>query len=174
MANTEVVKSTYGGGSSWRAAPAVNSIGMVDPGNYDLKASPYRVSDWITVSSAEILALRATNKTLVAAPGSGYVNQFLGAILIYDYATAYTESGNDNLAINYTDAAGAIASEALEATGLMDATSDQIRHMVPAIVSPVVVANAALTLDNQGSGELSGGTSILRVKVFYAVHDTQL
>ncbi len=173
MANTEVTKTTYGGGSSWREAPKIYAMSMVDPGNYDLTNGPIRYRE-VAVTSAQILALRATNVELAPAPGAGYVLQFLGGVIIYDYATAYTESGNDNIEIHYTGAAGAIASEAVEGTGFWDATSDQIRNIVPAIVSPVMVENAALTLDNNGSGELSGGTSVARVKILYAVHATGL
>lgn len=168
----ETTKTQHGGGQSWSAAPIVNAIPKVSTGTDDFEDSHIRTIE-VAITAAEILALRATNKELVAAPGTGKVLQFLGAILILDYATAYTESAA-NLAINYTNAAGTVASEVLEATGLADATTDQIRHMVPAIVSPVVAANAPLTLDNNGAAEWSGGTSVIRMKVTYAVWDTGL
>lgn len=172
MANTETTKSTYGGGASWDAAPRIYSMPMVSPGNTDLTNGPIRYRE-ISVSIAEMKALVGTNKELVPAPGASFALQLLGGMVIMDYAAAYTESGN-NLAINYTGASGAVASEVVEGTGLWDATSDQVRPIVPAIVAPVVVVNAALTLDMQGSGELGGTGSPVRIKIIYAVHDTGL
>ena len=172
MANTETTRSTYGGGASWSAAPRIYSMPMVGAGNYDFVNGPIRYRE-IDVSIAEMKALVATNKELAPAPGAGFALQFLGGMVIMDYAAAYTESGN-NLAINYTGAAGAVASEVVEGTGLWDATSDQVRHIVPATVSPVVVVNAALTLDMQGGSDIAGTGSPVRIKILYAVHDTGL
>lgn len=160
---------SYSGGSGTKGrCPRIASVAT----DVDLEDSPYGSVE-IALTISEMKNLRATNKELVPAPGAGKALQFLGAMFIFDYAAAYTESGN-NLAVNYTDAAGAVASEVVEGTGLWDATSDQVRHMVPAIVSPVVVVNAALTLDMQGSGELGGTGSPCRIKVLFAVHDCGL
>src|SRR3990167_9576531 len=56
----------------------------------------------VAVTVAEMLAVRATPKTLVAAPGAGYALEFVSAVFIYDYAAAFTET-DDNLAIRYTE-----------------------------------------------------------------------
>ncbi|UCF48291.1 MAG: hypothetical protein JSU89_14165, partial [Myxococcales bacterium] len=42
----------------------------------------------VEVTSAEILALNSTPKTLVPAPGAGKVLEFISAILILDYESA--------------------------------------------------------------------------------------
>src|SRR3990167_10627736 len=76
----------------------------------------------VAVTVAEMLALRATPKELVAAPGAGYVLEFVSALFIYDYAAAFTES-TDDIDIKYTNSSGAIVSTELDATGLLDATS---------------------------------------------------
>lgn len=167
----ETTKTVYGGGASWAAAPAINAIPKVSQSSSDLEDSHLRTIE-VAITAAEILLLRATPKALVAAPGSGKVLQFIGATVIYDYATAFTES-SANLVVE--NATGTDMSEILEATGLMDATADQIRHMVPAIVSPVILANEGLYLKNNGAAEYGGaGTSVMRVKVTYAVWDTGL
>ena len=127
----------------------------------------------VTVSTAEMLAVRATPKTLVAAPGAGKVLEFVGAMFIYDYAAAYTES-SDNLVIRYTDGSGAIASTTLETTGLLDATSDQIRTFKPITTDLTPVANSPLVLHNTGDGEFGGTGSPVRIKVAYRVHSTGL
>lgn len=125
----------------------------------------------VAITSAQILAMRASHVELVPAPGAGKVLQFLGATIIYDFATAYTESAANLVVENAT---GTDMSEILEATGFIDASADAIRHMVPAILGPVILANEGLYLKNNGAAEYTGGTSVLRVKVQYCVHTTGL
>jgi hypothetical protein len=125
----------------------------------------------VSITNAEMLALRATPKTLVAAPGAGYVHQFISAILFFDYTGAYTETA-DNMAIRYTDGSGVIVSQAIEATGFVDATADTMTTAVQKI--DVIAAksgseNKALVLHNTGDGEYGGGnaSNAVRVTVMY-------
>lgn len=127
----------------------------------------------VAISIAQMKAARATPVELVPAPGAGYVLDFLGAHFILDYAAAYTES-TANLEIRYTDGSGAIVSTTLEATGLADATSDQLRTFKPITTDLTPVANAALVLFNNGAGEWGGTGSPIRMKVAYRVHATGL
>jgi hypothetical protein len=127
----------------------------------------------VSITIAQMKTARATPVTLVAAPGAGYVLEFLGATFIYDYAAAYTESA-DNLEIRFTNGSGAIASTTLETTGLLDATSDQIRTWKPIATDITSVADAALVLFNNGDGEFGGTGSPVRMKVAYRVHTTGL
>ena len=127
----------------------------------------------VAVTVAEMLAVRATPKTLVAAPGSGYALQFISAVFIYDYAAAFTET-DDNLAIRYTDGSGTVVSLTLETTGFLDATADKISTIGRLATDVLVTANAALVLHNTGNGELGGTGSVCRVKVSYRVIATGL
>lgn len=127
----------------------------------------------ISITEAQLKACRATPVSLVVAPDAGYVNEFLSALFIYDYAAAYTET-TDNLVIRYTNGSGAIASTTLETTGLLDATSDQIRTFKAITTDLTPVANAALVLHNTGDGEFGGTGSPIRIKVAYRVHATGL
>lgn len=127
----------------------------------------------VAITAAEMKALRATPKTLVAAPGAAYVLEFISAIFIYDYTAAFTESADD-IAVKYTNGSGATASTTLDATGLLDATADQIRTIKPITTDITPVANAALVLHNTGDGEWGGTGSPCRVKVAYRVHTTGL
>jgi hypothetical protein len=127
----------------------------------------------VEITVAEMKALAASQKELVAAPGAGKVLEFLGAMFIYDYVAAFTES-TDNLVVRFTDGSGAIVSTTLETTGLLDAESDQLRTFKPIVTDLTPVANAALVLDNSGDGEFGGTGSPCRVKVAYRVHDTGL
>lgn len=125
-----------------------------------------------TISVAEMLALRATPKTLAAAPGAGKVIEFLSGVLIYDYAAAFTET-SDNLAVRMENGSGAKVSEDIEAGGFLDATADKIIK-VEAVKDALLVANKAIVLHNIGDGELGGTGSPLRFKIKVAIHETGL
>lgn len=130
----------------------------------------------VSLTNAEMLALRASPKTLVAAPGAGKVIEFISAQLFFDYTGAYTETA-DNMAIRYTDGSGTIVSQAIEATGFVDATADTITNALPkidVIAAKSASENKALVLHNTGDGEYGGGNAAnaVRVKVAYRVHST--
>lgn len=137
-------------------------------------ATPLQYAE-VALTSAEILALRATPKTLVAAPGAGLLLEFVSAVLLLDAtATGYTETA-DNLAIRYTDGSGAIVSQAIETTGFIDQTADTMttaEAKIDAIVAKSGCENKALVLHNTGDGEFATGTGTMRVKISYRVHKT--
>jgi hypothetical protein len=124
----------------------------------------------VSLSSANILALRATPITLVAAPGAGYLLEFCGAVLLLDAtATAYVES-SANLSIRYTGTSGAKVSDDIEATGFIDQTADTMttaRPKLDQIVAKSGCENQALVLHNLGAGEYTTGTGVMRVKIAY-------
>jgi len=138
----------------------------------DLHQSTIQYAE-VSLTAAEMLALRATPKTLVVAPGAGYVLEFISALFIYDYTAAFTES-DDNIDVKYTGTTGAIASTELDATGLLDATSDQLRTLKAIVTDLTPVVNSPLVLHNSGNGEWGGTGSPCRVKVAYRVHATGL
>jgi len=132
----------------------------------------------VSVTNAQIKALRATPKTLVAAPGAGRMLQFVSAQLINNGGTnALTESA-DNAAIKYTDGSGFAVSQTIECTGFIDQTAATTTNALPAIdtiVASATVANAALVLHNTGDGEWGGNAAAdvtLKVRVFYRVLST--
>lgn len=127
----------------------------------------------VAITAAEMLALRATPKTLVAAPGAGYVLEFISATAIYDYSAVFTET-SDDLVVRFTDGSGAIASTTLDTTGFLDQTSDQIRTHKAISTDLTPVANSPLVLHNSGNGEFGGTGSPVRYKVAYRVHATGL
>lgn len=130
----------------------------------------------VAITNAQMLALRATPKTLVAAPGAGKVIEFVQALILFDYTGAYTET-DDNLAVKYTDGSGAIISEAIEATGFVDATADsliKVERAASAVLAKTAAENKAIVLHNTGNGEWGGGNAAnaVRVKVAYRVWST--
>ena len=130
----------------------------------------------VSITNAEMLALRATPKTLVAAPGAGFFLEFVQAQLFFDYTGAYTETA-DNMAVKLGDGSGTAVSQTIEATGFVDATADTITNALPkidAIVSKTNGENKALVLHNTGDGEYGGGNAAnaIRVKVRFRIHAT--
>lgn len=129
----------------------------------------------VTVSSAELLALNATPKTLIAAPGAGKVLVLDGAQRFwYDYnSVAYAGiAAGEDLAMKYTDASGVIAAQ-VETTGFLDATADEHRIVYPlADAAKEPVANSPIVL-HMLTGEIITGNSPLKVRVRYRTLDLE-
>jgi hypothetical protein len=115
-----------------------------------------------TLTNAEALALRATPKTLVAAPGATFINVFERLDIAFDRTAVYAES-TANLVVRYTGTTGVVASQIGEATGFADAAADAYMSVLAAD-SPLQTVNAALVLHNNGAGEWTGGNA---ANVFY-------
>jgi hypothetical protein len=130
----------------------------------------------VSITNTEFLALRATPKEIVAAPGAGNIIEFIAAEILIDYTAAYTET-DDNLAFKYENGSGQAASETVECTGFVDATADSIMPAKP-VTSAVILASAgvnkALVLHNTGNGEFGAGNAanVIRVKIAYRIHAT--
>lgn len=128
----------------------------------------------VTLTSAQIKALRATPITLVPAPKTGYVNVLVQACLKLKYGgtNVFTETA-DNLAIRFTDGSGAIVSQTIETTGFIDQSANTETSCLPkidAIVASSASAGAPLVLHNTGDGEIAGNAgndNQLQVVVIY-------
>lgn len=115
-----------------------------------------------TISNAEIKALAATPKTLVAAPGAGKVLIFEKLLLKLNYGSEVLTESADNLVVKYTDDTGVAVSDTIEATGFIDQAADTQTVGIPikdAIVPSSSAENQALVLDNNGDGEYGGNAS---------------
>jgi hypothetical protein len=127
----------------------------------------------IAVTSAEILALNSTPKTLVDAPGEGKVLEFISAILILDYESAAYATNGDLTVENET---GTALSNTVTLANLLAATADKIVRVVAldtADTGVVLAANEAVQLAC-ATGDPVTGDSPMRVKVAYRVHETGL
>ena len=131
------------------------------------------ISRDVLVSSAELLALNATPKTLIPAPGASLALVFEGAVIHKPAGTAYAGiAAGEHLSVKYTDGSGTQVTEA-ESDGFLDQATAQTRYLRPfnaasgdAAVNPT--ANAALVL-HLLTGEITTGNSALHVRVFYRV-----
>ncbi len=128
------------------------------------------------ITSAQLLALNATERAIVPAPGAGLILIFDGALIYKPAGTAYAGiAATEELAIRYTDETGLVLA-VVEATGFLDQTTAQIRwankHVktitadTPNDITPV--ANSPLVL-HMLVGEITTGDSPLYVRTYYRV-----
>jgi hypothetical protein len=129
----------------------------------------------VAVTNGQIKALRASPKTLVAAPASGYILKLLGGMIALNAGSNVLTESADNLAVKYTDGSGVAVSETIETTGFIDQAADTYTSIVPvkdAIVAETGAAAQALVLHNTGDGEIAGNAAAdatLAVHIWYAV-----
>jgi hypothetical protein len=128
------------------------------------------LSSVVTVSSAELLALNATPKDIIAAPAAGNAIIVEKAEFFLDYnSAAYAGiAAGEDLALRYTNGSGAIALQC-EATGFLDATADAFRVCTPSNDVNVTAAGAAKLVLHMTTGEIITGNSPLKVRVWYRI-----
>lgn len=134
-------------------------------------------TDEVAVSNGELLALRATNKTLVAAKGANTIIRPVSVLFFLDYGSAQCTESADNLALNYVDAAGEpVCDSDFETTAsFLVAAADGYGMYSCAtniIATTAQAVNTAVTLDNNGDGEFGTCTgSTMTVWITYYVID---
>lgn len=130
----------------------------------------------VTITNAEIKALRATPKTLVATPGSGKILEFISAVIKNNGGTNALTESSDNLAIRFENGSGVIVSQTIEATNFVDQTAATVTSALPkidAIAAYTGAADKALVLHNTGDGEFAGNAAndvTFTLDVYYRVH----
>jgi hypothetical protein len=124
----------------------------------------------VVISSAEILALHTTPKTLIAAPGAGKALVQERSVFFLDYhSAAYAAiAAGDDLTIRYTDGSGATVGT-LETTGFLDQTADTYALLIPAAGSLILPANAPLVASLAGA--VTTGNSPVATRLSYNVVD---
>lgn len=134
----------------------------------------------VTITSAQLLALNATPITLIAAPGANKAIIPLSIVAYKAAGTAYAGiAAGEDIAIRYTNGSGTILMS-FETTGFLDQATAQTRvatgiesaeGTASAEVNPT--ANAALVA-HMTTGEITTGTSDLKLRIYYRVVPTVL
>lgn len=131
----------------------------------------------VSLSNADIKALRATPKTLIATPGTNKTIEFIsGTLRLIAGSEALTEV-DDNLAIKYTNGSGVQVSNNIETTGFIDQVANTLTNATrktDTIVAETGAANQALVLHNIGDAEFAGNASnnaTMVVKIAYRIND---
>lgn len=125
----------------------------------------------VPVSSAELLAINATPKTIVAAPGAGFFTKIHAALAVLNYNSA-AYANNGILGLYETNAAGTLLTGTLTLASFLALTADAIKELHPTAAS----ATTGLTrLDNkavvltQATGESISGNSPVDVHCWYSI-----
>jgi len=120
------------------------------------------ITSKVSLTAAEIKALRATPAELVAAPGADKLIEFVSAVLVLTAGSEVLTESADNMAIEYDDGSAVAVTGAIEATGFIDQAADTITRAIPAadtIDALADVVNKNLALVNTGDGEYAGNAS---------------
>jgi len=131
------------------------------------------------VSSAEILALFTTAKTIVAGGGANTTIVPLACEIHYIYSTtAYTINGSTNLQLKYVDKNGVACSGTIATTGFIDQAADMYVNLIcpaGAFASTAMTAaqcvNTAVAL-TCATANPTLGVGTLRVKLIYCLRPT--
>ncbi len=119
----------------------------------------------VQLTNAQLLAVRATPITLVAAPGAGWAIVVDDVDFYFDSAGAYTVGLND-MAVEYASGADIFT---VETVGFMDQATDQARVQSGPTTLFTPVANSAVRIVNSGASEFTGGNAAntLSIRVHY-------
>ena len=128
----------------------------------------------VTLTTAQINALKATPITIVAAQGANTIIELVSVVLTYNYATAaFTVGADEDLVIEYADGTDATAS--IETAGFLDQVDDEVRFYPSVLTAGADLEasiNQALQIKNTGAGETADGGGELDVRIVYRVYAT--
>ena len=130
----------------------------------------------VTITNTEFLALRATPKTIISAPGANQLIVVERVILdITPSGGAYTETA-DNLQLKYINGSGVACSGAIETTGVIDGVgrATSLAYGTAAAGAVATMANAAVVLHNTGDGEFGGGNAANLIRCIVRYHVVSL
>lgn len=122
----------------------------------------------VELTSAEILALYTTPKTLVVAPGTGKVVEFISAVAFLNHGGTDYAAGGDLVVQTIT---GNIAvSDVLPAAEFMNLSADSYEVIQVLSDCTTVGVNDGLELTN-GSAVHTTGNGTVVINVAYRIHD---
>jgi hypothetical protein len=152
--------STLSNDTKWRLKVA---LAKPDAGQEVIdKLDDLRYAD-VTISAAAMDTLNATPVTLVAAPGTGKMIEFLGASVINTFLTTAFELGSGTVDIRYENSSGGLAGQLTNAFVESSATA----YFRAAPLACVALTNKALVA--YASADVTAGLGNLKFRVYYRV-----
>lgn len=131
---------------------------------YSFSPNPSSYETQVSISSADILALNATPKTLIQAQGSGKV-VIVESILLKMVTTATQYANGGALEFRYTNASGAKVTADIAAAVVTAAAATSYTSVAGVTTSLTDVANAAIICDNATAAFITGtGTAVATIK----------
>jgi hypothetical protein len=127
----------------------------------------------LTLTAAQIKALRATPITIVSAPGSGKMIYVTGCMVKLNYnTTTYTAAASQTIGLSYNGIAGTSIIAAVAPNSLIVATSTSVRGTVNGgqdVTAYTNVSNQAVVLFNTVATEITVGDSTMDVLLNYQI-----
>lgn len=124
----------------------------------------------IDISSAEIKLLVSAPKLLVSAPGPNKVLEFVSAVLFLDHDGASDYDTNTSLTVQ-TVTGNTALSGAVTAANFLHKSADVYTVMAPLGTAAGVVTDVNDGLELVAIGIPATGTSPMKIKVAYRIHD---
>lgn len=131
-------------------------------------ARPTSFRKRVALSAAEILALNATPKVLITAPGAARVI-VVRRIVLKMVRTATQFANGGALEIRYTNGSGAKVSADIAATVVTGAAGTDYNTVAGVVTSLTPVANAAIVLTNATAAFITG-TGVGVVTIDYEIY----
>jgi hypothetical protein len=160
-------------------ADASSQIDIVDvTGSLKIDGNPAIQCETVVIATGELLALAATPKVLVAAPGANLFIAVQSVTLALDYATTAYDgvAAGEDLSIQYVGGAVKVTQD-VETTGFLDQANDELRFIngAPQALAAAAAADPLVPTVNAGvditllTGEIATGDSPLDVRICYSV-----
>jgi len=133
------------------------------------------VESTVTVSNAEWLALNASPKTLIAAPGANKAIKVTVLSIFFDYGTTnFTFAGNILVEINSGGSSVLGGVESLDSPLAADTIYSLPVTGTQGLIGKGIklATNTALILSTSGGGGATGGDGVVKVKMRYEILDT--
>lgn len=118
----------------------------------------------VTLTAAEVKALKTTPQALVAAPGSGKANVVVEIFATHNFTTT-SFTGSNNLEFRYTSSNGAKVTADIDAAFLL-ATEDTYKSVKGVVTEQTPVANAPIVV-NVPTADPAQGLGTVKVQVYY-------
>jgi len=138
--------------------------GIDGAGNVGFHQTSIIESDWIPVSTAEILALHTTPKTLLPTPGAGYYYSIFKVEALLDFLTTPYSNGTDLLELQY----GSAASPIFTWQNLFTESASNFFGNGLEVVNHAIYDNSSLVLTTT-SADPTAGDSPIYMKIYYKI-----
>lgn len=115
----------------------------------------------VAIANAAIDTMNATPVQLIAAPGSGKIIQFLGAIVVNTFLTTAFELGSGTMDIRYENSSGGLAGQLTNAFVESAATA----YATVAPLTCVSLVNKAIVI--HASADVTAGAGSMAIRSFY-------